>query len=102
MLETMILRSLGGMTDRIRLSSLRDLLFGIDQPGSRRRFDVDDELAGVGLREEGKSEERKEQQAGAEADDKHRHGQHRDRQQPKHDAVVDPQQRVEAALEPVR
>ena len=38
---------------RIKYSEFRDFQFGIGQFGSRRCLDVDDELAGIGLRKEG-------------------------------------------------
>ena len=47
---------------------LGDFLLGLDQPRAGRRLHVDHELAGVGARKEGESEQREQQQAGREAD----------------------------------
>ena len=50
---------------------LRDLLFRLRQFCPRRRLDADDELPGVGSREERKAEQRKQKKAGGKGDCEH-------------------------------
>ena len=66
MLETIILKSCGidGVPDQVL--DLGHILFGHFDARAGGRFQVDGELAGVGLREEGQAEEGIDRQAGDE------------------------------------
>ncbi len=66
MLETIILKSAGSTTCRIRSSIFRDILVGDFDARAGGDLQVDGELAGVGLREERHAQQRINRQAGYE------------------------------------
>ena len=63
MLETIRLKSFGSISCRIRSSTLRDVLIRHLNAGSGGHFDVDGELAGIGLGEKRQSQQRVNRQA---------------------------------------
>ena len=66
MFETIIFRSVGGTIVADQVFDPGDVLVGHFDAGAGGHFDVDGELAGVGLREERPAEERIDRQAGDE------------------------------------
>ena len=66
MLETIIPRSSGETTCADQVLHFGDFVLRDGEPRSRRGLQVDHELAGIGAREEGQPEQRKQRQAGDE------------------------------------
>ena len=95
MLETIIRKSCGSTVWRIRSSILATYCIGDFEARAGRRFQVDGELAGVGLREEGQAEERVDRQAGHEQRPSEGDGQAGTLQRAAHPALVEIEQAVE-------
>src|SRR5580658_3879447 len=78
----------------------RNLLLRLDQPGSRWRLHIDDELAGVRSRKEREFKAREQQQASCEADGENDEAYRRSREHDGYEPVVHRKKPIEAAVEP--
>ncbi len=98
MFETIIFRSVAGTTCRIRSSILGDVLVRDLDAGSGGDFDIERELAGVGLREESPAEERIDRKTGNEDSEQQRQRQRRPPQRAAHRALIEIEQPLNMPL----